>query len=172
VTESSTRIQEKRYHVDPEFKNELLSMPGGESFKLCYQCGTCTATCPIALLTDSFRPNKLMHMAKLGIKDVIKEDTVWLCTVCYNCVEKCPQGVEIADVIRAIKNKAALEGFVPSYFKTLSDTILTTGFAYVFPASRLTMRETRGLPVLPKSSLEDLRKLAEVSHLKESLGKE
>jgi len=114
VTEAPTKVREHRYRVDPEFKHELLKMPGGDSFQLCYQCGTCTATCPIARFTESFRPNRIMHMAKLGIRDVIKEDAVWLCSVCYNCVEKCPQGVEITDVIRVLKNRAALGRMRPS----------------------------------------------------------
>ena len=172
VTEASSRVRERRYRVDPEFKHELLKIPGGESFQLCYQCGTCTATCPIARFTDSFRPNRLLHMAKLGIRDVIKEDAVWLCSVCYNCVEKCPQGVEITDVIRVLKNKAALEGCVPAYFKGLAENILKTGLAYTIPGSRLAGRETRGLPPLPKTNFEDLRKLAEATHLDKSLGKE
>lgn len=171
MTEAPSKVQARRYRIDPEFKHELLEVPGGDSFKLCYQCGTCTATCPIARFTDSFRPNKLMHMAKLGIRDVLTEDAVWLCSVCYNCVEKCPQGVEITDVIRVLKNKAALEGCVPAYFKELSATILKTGLAYTIPGSRLSARETRGLPPLPKTNFEDLRKLADATSLNKSLGK-
>jgi heterodisulfide reductase subunit C len=110
-------------------------------------------------------------MAKLGIREVIKEDAVWLCSVCYNCVEKCPQGVDITDVIRVLKNKAALEGYVPSYFKNLADNILKTGLAYTIPSSRLMLRDTRGLPPLPKTNFEDLKKLAEATHLSKSLGK-
>ena len=171
MTEASSRVREHHYHVDPEFKHKLLKMPGGESFKLCYQCGICTATCPIARFTESFRPNRLVHMAKLGIREVVKEDAVWLCSVCYNCVEKCPQGVEITDVIRVLKNKAALEGCVPAYFKGLAENILKTGLAYTIPASRLAGHEARGLPPLPNANCEDLRKLAVVTHLGESLGK-
>ena len=171
MAEAPTRVQERIYRIDPDFKHELLKMPGGDSFKLCYQCGTCTATCPISRFTEVFRPNKIMHMAKLGIRDVVKEDTIWLCSVCYNCVEKCPQGVEITDVIRALKNKAALEGHVPAYFRELAATVLKTGVAYTIPGSRLAARETRGLPPLPKTNLDDLKKLAEVTHLDKSLGK-
>ncbi|MCJ7631672.1 4Fe-4S dicluster domain-containing protein [Candidatus Bathyarchaeota archaeon] len=171
MTEATTKVQEHLYRVDSAFSLDILKMHGGESFKLCYQCGTCTATCPIARFTEVFRPNKIMQMAKLGIRDVIKEDAVWLCSVCYNCVEKCPQGVEITDVIRVLKNKAALEGYVPSYFKSLADNILKTGLAYAIPSSRLTLRDARGLPPLPKTNFEDLKRLAEATHLSKSLGK-
>ncbi len=168
---ASTKIQEHRYRIDSTFSHDLLKMHVGDSFKLCYQCGTCTATCPIARFTEVFRPNKIMQMAKLGIRDVIKDDAVWLCSVCYGCVEKCPQGVDITDVIRALKNKAALEGYVPSYFKSLADNILKTGFAFIIPSSRLTLRDTLGLPPLPKTNFEDLKKLAEATSLSKSLGK-
>lgn len=171
MIEVPTKVRERLYRVDSEFMHELIKMPGGESFKLCYQCGTCTATCPIARFTEVFRPNKIIHMAKLGIRDVIKEDAVWLCSVCYNCVEKCPQGVNITEVIRSLKNRAALEGCVPSYFKSLADNILKTGFAYIIPGSRLKSRDIRGLPPLPKTNFEDLKKLADANHLDKSLGK-
>lgn len=171
MAEASAKIQERLYRVDSAFSHDLLKMQVDESFKLCYQCGTCTATCPIARFTEVFRPNKIMQMTKLGIRDVIKEDAIWLCSVCYSCVEKCPQGVDITDVIRALKNKAALEGYVPSYFKSLADNILKTGLAYIIPSSRLKLRDARGLPPLPKTNFEDLKKLAEATYLSKSLGK-
>ena len=65
-----------------------------------------------------------------------------------------------------------MEGCVPAYFKGLADNILKTGLAYTIPGSRLVGREARGLPPLPKTNFEDLRKLAEATHLDKSLGKE
>ena len=64
-------VKEMYLRVDPHFKHKLLQVPGGETFKFCYQCGTCTATCPIARFTDVFRPNKIIHLAKLGIRNAV-----------------------------------------------------------------------------------------------------
>jgi heterodisulfide reductase subunit C len=170
LAEAQSRATTHHYKIDPEFKNELMRVPGGETFKNCYQCGVCTATCPIARFTEVFRPNKIIHMAKLGIREVLKDDTVWLCVVCYSCREKCPQGVEVADVIRALKNMAVENGYVPAAFKEFAGNILKTGLAYNVPESRIARRSTLGLPQLPKTNLEDLKKLAEVTHLRKVIG--
>jgi len=154
------------YHrVDPEFKHKLLRVPGGETFKLCYQCGTCTATCPIARFTDVFRPNKVIHLAKLGIRNVVYSDAVWLCVNCYSCTELCPQGIKVADVMRALKNLAVREGYVPEFSREFITNILNTGLAYSIPSSRISGRGSLGLPPLPKTRLEDLKRLAEMAKI-------
>lgn len=165
MAEIQSRATTHHYKVDPDFKHELMRVPGGETFKNCYQCGVCTATCPIARFTAVFRPNKIIHMAKLGIRDVVKDDAVWLCVVCYSCREKCPQGVEVPDVLRALKNMAVENGCVPAPFKEFAVNILKTGLAYNVPESRTARRQKLGLPPLPKPNLDDLKKLAEVTHL-------
>lgn len=158
------RTVKAMYHrIDPHFKHKLLQVPGGETFKFCYQCGTCTATCPIARFTDIFRPNKIIHLAKLGIRDVVYSDAVWLCVNCYSCTERCPQGVRVADVMRALKNLAVEDGYLPDFSRAFLENVLTTGSVYAIPASRLAQRQARGLPPLPPTKLEDLKKLAELT---------
>lgn len=158
-------VKEMYHRVNPEFKHKLLKVPGGETFKFCYQCGTCTATCPIARFTDVFRPNKIIHLAKLGIKNVVYSDAVWLCVTCYSCTERCPQGVKVSDVMRALKNLAVEEGYNPEFSKGFFNNILSTGLAYSIPASRISSRESLGLPPLPKTKIEDLQKLAEMANI-------
>jgi heterodisulfide reductase subunit C len=163
----------KMYHrVDPTFKRKLLESPGGETFKFCYQCGTCTATCPVARFTDVFRPNKVIHLAKLGIRNVVYSDAVWLCVNCYSCTERCPQGVKVADVMRALKNLAVADGVIPEFSKAFLTTILDTGWAYSIPASRIAKRASMGLPPLPKPFLEDLKKLAKMTEASKLLEQE
>ncbi|MFH0749114.1 MAG: 4Fe-4S dicluster domain-containing protein [Candidatus Bathyarchaeota archaeon] len=154
-------VKEMCYRIDPEFKHKVLHVPGGETLKLCYQCGTCTATCPISRFTDIYRPNKIIHLAKLGIKNVFS-DAVWFCVACYSCTERCPQGVKVADVMRALKNLAVKEGYCPTFAKGFATNILNTGLAYSIPSSRITKRVTCGLPPLPQTNTEDLKILADI----------
>jgi formate dehydrogenase major subunit len=100
------------YHrVDPEFKHKLLKDVAGETLKLCYQCGTCTAGCPVAHFVDVYRPNKILHLAKLGIRDLPYSNAVLLCSSCTTCTKGCPQGVRVHSVVRALKNLAVEEGY-------------------------------------------------------------
>jgi len=158
-------IKETYLRVDPHFKHELLKVPGGETFKYCYQCGTCTATCPVARFTDVFRPNKIIHLAKLGIRRVIYSDAVWLCVNCYSCTERCPQGVKVADVMRALKNIAVEEGYLPDHSREFYMNIMKNGLVYTIPRSRILRRNALGLPPLPQTNIDDLQKLAEATNI-------
>jgi len=80
---------------------DIIKEEGGEVFKLCYQCGTCTTTCPWNTVRN-FLIRRIMHQAQLGLIDFEDED-VWLCVTCKTCVERCPRGVEIIDVWRALR---------------------------------------------------------------------
>ena len=87
---------------------DVILEAGGEPLKLCYQCGLCTATCPWNLVR-SFLVRRIMHEAQLGAIDFASED-VWTCATCRACVQRCPRGVEIIDVIRAIRRAVASLG--------------------------------------------------------------
>jgi len=80
---------------------DIVNEEGGEILKLCYQCGTCTAVCPWNKVR-SFIVRRIMHQGQLGLIDFEDED-VWLCATCNNCVKRCPRGVEIIDVMRALR---------------------------------------------------------------------
>jgi heterodisulfide reductase subunit C len=112
-----------------------------------------------------FRPNKLIHLAKLGINDVLKKDSIWLCSACYGCTEICPQGIEVTEVIRVLKNLAVEEGIIPDHYTGLISNIIKTGLANIISSSTLRRRESKGLPPLSKTKLEDISKLAEVTSL-------
>ena len=91
---------------------DAIKEVGGEAFKLCYQCGTCETVCPWNRVRE-FKVRKIINQAKLGIVP-LESDDVWLCTTCRNCVEKCPRGVKIIDVMRAMRRLLVPDGVVPA----------------------------------------------------------
>jgi CoB--CoM heterodisulfide reductase subunit C len=164
----TTKDPIKASELDPKFKYKIMKMHGGEKLLKCFQCGTCTSDCPVARYSDSYRPRTLLHMARLGLKDrVLKSDTLWLCAACFTCTDRCPQGVEVASVIRVLRNLAAEEGIVPQVFKDQCASVLESGYAYKIPDLRLRKREPLGLPPLPKGDPESIKKsLKGVSFMK------
>jgi heterodisulfide reductase subunit C2 len=149
----------KASEFDPKFKYRLLKMHGSEKILKCFQCGTCTGDCPVARYSDSYRPRTIIRMASLGLKNrVIKSDTLWLCSACFTCTDRCPQGVEVASVIRVLRNLAAEEGCFPQVFKDQIAAVLETGYAYRIPDLRIKKRPAQGLPPLPKGNPESVRK--------------
>ena len=149
----------KASEIDPKFKYELSKMHGSEKILKCFQCGTCTSDCPVARYSDTYRPRTLIHMAQLGLKNrVLNSDTLWLCAACFTCTDRCPQDVEVASVIRVLRNLAAEKGCVPVVFKEQAASLLESGYAYKIPELRIKKRETKGLPPLPKGNPENVRK--------------
>ncbi|MFC2069804.1 (Fe-S)-binding protein [Chloroflexota bacterium] len=106
---------------------DIIKEEGGEICKLCYQCGTCTGTCPWNTVR-SFLVRKTMHQAQLGLPDFEDED-MWLCVTCGACVERCPRGVEIIDVWRSFR-RAIVElgiGGVPDSLRITAKNISGVG---------------------------------------------
>ena len=155
----NVKKQVKSSEMDPNFKYEISKMHGGTKLMRCFQCGTCTSDCPIAKFSDTYRPRQIIRMAQLGLKDrVLNSDTLWLCAACFTCTDRCPQDVEVASVIRVLRNLAAERGCIPQVFKEEASCILDTGYAYRIPELRIKKRETLGLPPLPKGNAESIRK--------------
>jgi len=156
--------------IDPKFKYEISKLPGAEKVMLCFQCGTCTADCPIARFDDFYRPRKLIRMTQLGLKDMLlSNDVIWLCSTCFTCIDHCPQDVGIASIVRALRNLSVKERDIPIVFRELASNIRKTGYTYVIPGLRLKKREENGLPPLPKANLENLAKLFDATGLSKIL---
>ncbi|MEA1987264.1 MAG: 4Fe-4S dicluster domain-containing protein [Candidatus Marinimicrobia bacterium] len=99
--------------MDPKFKDDIVSQPGGEFFRRCFTCGTCTAACPVAEVHDEYDPRKIIRMAILGMrKEVLSSDILWMCSRCYTCYALCPQNVKFTDVISILRDMAIKEGYV------------------------------------------------------------
>lgn len=159
ATKDNTKEPVKASEFDPKFKYQLIKMHGSEKLLKCFQCGTCTSDCPVARYSDSYRPRTILRMATLGLKDrVLKSETLWLCAACFTCTDRCPQDVEVASVIRVLRNLAAEEGVVPQVFKDQCASVLESGYAYKIPDLRLKKRDSLGLPPLPKGNPASIRK--------------
>ena len=90
---------------------------GGDADKLCYQCGKCDTVCPWNRVRI-FSPRRMINQAKLGVVPFESED-LWLCATCGACVQQCPRGVEIIDVMRAMRRILVPDGVVPASIPNL-----------------------------------------------------
>lgn len=167
MTEKSAETSSKNEpsRVNPSFKHEVMREHDGETLKACFQCGTCTSSCPTARFSSSYRPRTVLRMAQLGLKNkVLSSNALWLCTACFTCTDRCPQGVEVASVLRVLRNLAVKNDFIPIIFRELASSISDTGYAYRIPDLRHKKRQEAGLPPLPKANCKDVSKLIELTH--------
>ena len=143
---------EKLYadQTDPHFRNELLHQPGGDKISACFMCRTCTASCPITAVNSRFNPLRIIRLALYGFKDaVLQSDFIWLCSSCYACQERCPQGVSITEFMTLLKNMAVKEGCLPPGIRAQRDLVKGQGRIYPLDDFDNKKRSKIGLPVLP-----------------------
>ncbi len=100
-----------------------INEAGGDSDKFCYQCGKCETVCPWNRVRQ-FPVRKIINQAKYGVVPFESED-LWLCATCGKCLEVCPRGVEIPDVMRAMRRILVPEGVVPTSLPSLR-TVMTS----------------------------------------------
>ena len=75
----------------------------GQNLLTCYQCGKCSAGCPAVSQMDIL-PNQIIRYAQLGFKDeLLKSKAIWVCASCMTCNARCPKGINIAEVIEALR---------------------------------------------------------------------
>ncbi|MHC1631737.1 MAG: 4Fe-4S dicluster domain-containing protein [Methanotrichaceae archaeon] len=91
------------------FKKDVLKLAGDE-VKTCIQCGTCSASCPVAHLMDN-STRKLIKFVLEGMKEeALNSKSIWLCTSCLLCTVRCPRGIKPVSVIAALKQIYEKEG--------------------------------------------------------------
>jgi L-lactate utilization protein LutB len=97
------------------FLDEVNSKTAGVSrLEMCIQCGSCGGSCPSASAMDH-TPRGLFALIRAGKRaEVLRSNTPWMCLSCYHCVVRCPQEIEITDVMYAIKTIAEEEHTYPS----------------------------------------------------------
>ncbi len=93
-------ISAKRLQSDFVKKVEEIS---GQTLPSCYQCGKCSAGCPMSFAMDLL-PNQIIHLVRLGLEeDIAKSKTIWLCASCLTCSVRCPRGVDLSRIMEALR---------------------------------------------------------------------
>jgi heterodisulfide reductase subunit C len=73
----------------------------------CYQCGKCTAGCPVAGEMDVM-PNQIMRLIQVDqIEKALCCTAIWYCVSCQTCTARCPQSVDIAGALDALRQQCA-----------------------------------------------------------------
>jgi len=96
-------------------KNDLksdISENTGINVDTCYQCGKCSAGCPLSIEMD-FPPSYLIRMlqtgnATLGEK-ALSSFTIWACLSCETCYSRCPMSIEIPKLMDYLRERSLSE---------------------------------------------------------------
>ena len=151
--------------ISSAFRNELSKSDIGKTINYCYQCGTCSGICPGFRTNMNFNPRKIVEKALLGFKDNLLDDpNLWYCTTCHSCLEVCPQGVLVSEVIYELKNLAVERGNLPEVHRSEAERFSTTGLNIPSSAAIVRRRTGFGLPEeIIKPNVEDIKKICEIT---------
>lgn len=99
----------------------------GQTVSRCYQCGNCTAGCPMSFTFD-FPVSRIMRLIQAGQKDAVLDSrSIWLCATCETCTQRCPNNIDVAQVMDACRHMARREGKRGVHgVKSFTDSFLNT----------------------------------------------
>jgi len=103
---------------------EAIIEGGGESFKLCYQCGLCNTVCPWNLVKN-FMIRRLVRQAQFGLSEM--GDEIWQCATCRNCVDRCPRGVQLIDIVVSLRKIASEYNMLPPSIRSAVASLTDKG---------------------------------------------
>ena len=109
----------------------------GINLRKCYQCGKCSAGCPMVFNMD-YPPSHLIRLAQVGQRTkVLCSSAIWTCVSCITCSTRCPKEVEIADLMDVCRELSLKEGKatveqanIQRFHKSFLETIRTNGRLY------------------------------------------
>jgi len=81
---------------------EKIEELSGQNIFDCYQCGMCSAGCPLADKMDLL-PNQVLHALQMKDEAAMTANSMWICASCYTCEVRCPKGVDLAKVMEAMR---------------------------------------------------------------------
>jgi heterodisulfide reductase subunit C len=105
-------------HPEPAFLAAVESH-SGQKVSACYQCRKCTNGCPLAFAMD-LMPNQVMRMIQFGLEDeLLRSKTIWICASCQTCTTRCPNDIDIAHVMDALRQLSRESGVPPGQEKVV-----------------------------------------------------
>ena len=129
-------------HAEPlhqKMSDKVLAKTG-ENVAMCYQCGKCSAGCPLNDEMD-IAPNQILRLLQLGLPgmedEILGSLGIWLCLSCETCYTRCPKDVDLPVVMDYLRSESMRKGKVHpkakdiiAFHRTFLDSLRLTGRLY------------------------------------------
>jgi len=116
---------------------EILETTGVNA-ATCYQCGKCSAGCPMAS-ESALRPHAIMRLVIQDRREqALTDESIWLCLTCETCSARCPNACDPARVIDAVRELSIEAGAadiprtISAFHKAFLEQIRSNGRLHEF----------------------------------------
>lgn len=123
------------FEMNPEIRDVLIEMGAVDAYK-CFQCGKCASVCPwFQVGTYEFLVFRFPLETALGLvasseekTELAKEvDKIYRCVGCEACLDQCPVGVNIPNILRSARRILVDFGSYPDPLKAVVRRIRNVG---------------------------------------------
>jgi len=92
---------------------KIVNHVSRQNISLCWHCWSCGGGCPFSEHMD-LMPNQVLRLVQLGRRDeALRCRTIWLCVGCHTCSTQCPNSIDIASAMDALRQLAIRDGIAP-----------------------------------------------------------
>jgi heterodisulfide reductase subunit A len=82
-----------------------------EKLKNCFECGICTASCSVSeMLGTDYSPRRLLEDIYSKPEEILNSEAIWFCAWCYRCHSRCPQALNLPEILLFMRTAAAKRG--------------------------------------------------------------
>lgn len=135
-----------------------------KKLSVCYQCGMCTGGCPVAHVRPDYNPRRMLETILLGRYDeVLASNLIWLCMSCHSCLERCPQRIELSELLVDLKNAAAESGSIPKMLLERAKRIAETGQSTPVSKASLVWRVKLNLSPISPVNVEETQTILQAT---------
>jgi len=130
----------------------------------CYQCGKCSAGCPVAEEMD-LPPSMVLRLLQTeepaNEEKVLRSMSIWLCVTCEMCLSRCPMEIDIPSMMDFLRQKSIKEKKVNpkakkiiAFHKSFLNSIRFTGRLFelglILDYKRQSLNMTQDITLAPK----------------------
>lgn len=124
--------------VNPKLLKKIRKY-GAFDINACFNCGNCTAVCPLAQESGGF-PRRVIRMGQVGMESqLLAEEDLWRCFACGECTRTCPRQADPAQYMAAARRYAVSRYDLTGISRFMNASALGNGIAFIMFSAFFTL---------------------------------
>ena len=118
--------------VNPKLIKEIKNYSKKDfNIDACFNCGNCTAICPLTTSEHSF-PRALIRYGQIGMREkLLTSKDIWICSYCNECSDTCPRNATPGEFVAATRKWAIAQYDITNIAKIMYKSIFAKLIAII-----------------------------------------